>query len=112
MTGSRLGRTPGAPSAMSNRISSWGRRCTSSAPRSTSSSKEADMTRRLLFQLLAAVAAAAALGAGAEDVVAVVSAKSTVLSLNSAQVADIFLGKTSRFPDGSAAVPIDQVEDS
>jgi ABC-type phosphate transport system substrate-binding protein len=70
------------------------------------------MTRRLLFQLCAAVAAAAALGAAGEDVVAVVSAKSTVLSLNSAQVADIFLGKTTRFPDGSAAVPIDQVEDS
>jgi len=70
------------------------------------------MTRRLLFQLFAAVAAAAALGAAAEDVVAVVSAKSTVTALNSAQVADIFLGKTTRFPDGSAAVPIDQVEDS
>lgn len=29
-----------------------------------------------------------------------------------AQVADIFLGKTSRFPDGTQAVPIDQPEDS
>ena len=44
--------------------------------------------------------------------VAVVSAKSPVTSLNASQVADIFLGKTSRFPDGSQAVPIDQVEDS
>ncbi|HEX4779320.1 MAG TPA: phosphate ABC transporter substrate-binding protein [Usitatibacter sp.] len=70
------------------------------------------MTRRLLFQLLAAVAAAGAFSASAEDVVAVVSAKSPVTSLNSAQVADIFLGKTSRFPDGTSAVPIDQVEDS
>jgi ABC-type phosphate transport system substrate-binding protein len=51
-------------------------------------------------------------GARAEDVVAVVSAKSPVTALNTAQVADIFLGKTSRFPDGSQAVPIDQGEDS
>jgi ABC-type phosphate transport system substrate-binding protein len=42
----------------------------------------------------------------------VVSAKSPLASLNNEQVADIFLGKTSRFPDGSAAVPIDQGEDS
>lgn len=70
------------------------------------------MTKRLLFQLLAAFAAAISLVAGAEDVVAVVSAKSPITSLNSEQVADIFLGKTTRFPDGSAAVPIDQNEDS
>jgi ABC-type phosphate transport system substrate-binding protein len=50
--------------------------------------------------------------AGAEDVVAVVSAKSAIVSLNANQVADIFLGKTSRFPDGSPAVPIDHSEDS
>ena len=48
----------------------------------------------------------------AEDVVAVVSAKSPVTSLSSAQVADIFLGKASRFPDGSPALPIDLQEDS
>jgi ABC-type phosphate transport system substrate-binding protein len=42
--------------------------------------------------------------------VAVVSAKSTVTALSKSQVADIFLGKTSRFPDGSQAVPIDQSE--
>ena len=49
--------------------------------------------------------------AGAEaDVVAVVSSKSVVGALNRRQVADIFLGKTARFPDGSQAVPIDQSE--
>jgi ABC-type phosphate transport system substrate-binding protein len=48
----------------------------------------------------------------AEDVVAVVSAKSPITSLNSSQVADIFLGKTSRFPDGTLAVPIDLPEES
>jgi ABC-type phosphate transport system substrate-binding protein len=51
-------------------------------------------------------------GARADDVVAVVSAKSPLTSLNSSAVADIFLGKTSRFPDGSLAVPIDLNEDS
>ena len=70
------------------------------------------MNRRLLG-VIAAFALWAAQGAArAEDVVAVVSAKSLITSLNAAQVADIFLGKTTRFPDGSAAVPIDQVEDS
>jgi ABC-type phosphate transport system substrate-binding protein len=35
-----------------------------------------------------------------------------VTTLSKNQVVDIFLGKTSRFPDGSPAVPIDQVEAS
>ena len=48
----------------------------------------------------------------AQEVVPVVSAKSPVTTLNATQVADIFLGKTSRFPDGSQAVPIDLGEDS
>jgi ABC-type phosphate transport system substrate-binding protein len=65
------------------------------------------MKRRLLPFI-----AALWLGAAhAEDVVPVVSAKSSVTALNAAQVADIFLGKTSRFPDGSPAVPIDLAED-
>jgi ABC-type phosphate transport system substrate-binding protein len=41
------------------------------------------------------------------EVVAVVSARSSIVSLSSAQVADIFLGKTNQFPDGTPAVPID-----
>jgi hypothetical protein len=44
------------------------------------------------------------------DVVAVVSAKSSITSLSKSQVVDIFLGKTTRFPDGSQAEPIDQSE--
>jgi ABC-type phosphate transport system substrate-binding protein len=44
------------------------------------------------------------------DEVAVVSAKNAVTTLSKTQVADIFLGKTTRFPDGSQAVPIDQSE--
>ncbi len=51
-------------------------------------------------------------GMAAADVVAVVSAKCPVTTLSKNQVADIFLGKSTRFPDGSAAVPIDQAEGS
>ena len=46
------------------------------------------------------------------DVVAVVSLKNPLTSLSKSQVADIFLGKTVRFPDGTLAVPIDQEEGS
>lgn len=46
------------------------------------------------------------------DVVAVVSAKSPITTLDKSQVADIFLGKASRFPNGAQAVPIDQAEGS
>jgi ABC-type phosphate transport system substrate-binding protein len=46
------------------------------------------------------------------DVVVVVSAKSPVAALSKAQVVDIFLGKTIRFPDGAQAIAIDQAEGS
>ena len=52
------------------------------------------------------------LSAAAQEVVAVVSARSPVTALNADQVADIFLGKSTRFPNGSQAVPIDQNEES
>lgn len=48
----------------------------------------------------------------AAEVVPVVSANSTLTVLSKNQVVDIFLGKASRFPDGSRAVPIDQAEGS
>jgi ABC-type phosphate transport system substrate-binding protein len=51
-------------------------------------------------------------GTAVADVVAVVSSKNPVTSLSKSQVADIFLGKTARFPDGTLAVPIDQEEGS
>ena len=44
------------------------------------------------------------------EVVVVVSAKSAVPRLNTAQVAKIFLAKTDTFPDGSRAEPLDQAE--
>jgi ABC-type phosphate transport system substrate-binding protein len=46
------------------------------------------------------------------DVVAVVSAKSTVTTLSRSEVTDIFLGRASRFPNGVQAVPIDQADGS
>jgi ABC-type phosphate transport system substrate-binding protein len=46
------------------------------------------------------------------DVVAVVSVDSPVTSLTRNQLADIFLGRAVRFPDGVQAVPIDQEEGS
>ena len=70
------------------------------------------MKRRLLLHALAAAGLAAALPAYADDVVAVVSARSPITNLSTNQVADIFLGKSSRFPDGTPAVPIDLVEES
>ncbi len=53
------------------------------------------------------------LGAGvmAEPVV-VVHADSNVPALSQAQVVDIFLGRYRSFPNGGAAVPIDQPESS
>jgi ABC-type phosphate transport system substrate-binding protein len=71
------------------------------------------MKSRLLGGLVVlALAATGATAASSQEVVAVVSAKSPVTTLNASQVADIFLGKTSRFPDGTQAVPIDLGEDS
>lgn len=46
------------------------------------------------------------------EVVPVVSAKSSLAVLTRHQVADIFLGRLNRFPDGSPAVPLDQAEGS
>jgi ABC-type phosphate transport system substrate-binding protein len=62
--------------------------------------------------LLIGLALSAGAGTAAAEVVAVVSARNPVTTLSRNQVADIFLGKSTRFPDGSAAVPIDQLESS
>lgn len=61
-----------------------------------------------LFALGATLTSAVA----AADVIAVVSAKSTVGSLTPNQLADIFLGRVSRFPNGLLAVPIDLYDGS
>jgi ABC-type phosphate transport system substrate-binding protein len=46
------------------------------------------------------------------DVVVVVSSRSTVTSLTAEQTTKIFLGKVVTFPNGQAALPIDQPEGS
>jgi ABC-type phosphate transport system substrate-binding protein len=51
-------------------------------------------------------------GMASAEMVAVVSARNPVTTLSKNQVVDIFLGKAGRFPDGSQAMPIDQVEGS
>lgn len=48
----------------------------------------------------------------AAEVVTVVSPQNPVTTLSRGEVSNIFLGKTSRFPNGQPAVPIDQPEDS
>jgi ABC-type phosphate transport system substrate-binding protein len=51
-------------------------------------------------------------GLAPAEVAVVVSSKSSAGNLTAAQVSDIFLGKSSAFPGGGAAVPIDQSEGS
>jgi ABC-type phosphate transport system substrate-binding protein len=51
-------------------------------------------------------------GSAMAEVVVVVSARNAVTALSRNQVADIFLGKTRRFPNGDPALPVDQAEGS
>ncbi len=60
--------------------------------------------------MLIGLALSLGVAASEADVVVVVSANSAVLTLSKEQVADIFLHKSNRFPDGSQAIPIDQPE--
>lgn len=64
-----------------------------------------------LFVAIALVFGAALLSAETE-VVVVVSRESAVPALTREQVADLFLGKLSRFPGGAKAVPLDLPEGS
>ena len=70
------------------------------------------MTTHILAAAFLLALLGSPLSAAAQEVVAVVSARSPVTALNADQVADIFLGKSNRFPNGSQAVPIDQNEES
>jgi ABC-type phosphate transport system substrate-binding protein len=65
------------------------------------------LLRRLFAGALLAGAGMASTGAGAADLVVIVSARSQVGALRPDQVAAIFLGQTARFPDGVEAVPLD-----
>lgn len=51
---------------------------------------------------------AAAGASGARELVVIVSAKNPAPMLRADQVADIFLGQSGHFPDGSEAVALDQ----
>jgi hypothetical protein len=44
------------------------------------------------------------------DVVVIASSKSSIPSMDKDQVSDIYLGKSTTYPDGSTALPIAQVE--
>ena len=66
---------------------------------------------RVRFAIIALVMSLSA-GTAAATVVAVVSANNPVTTLSKARVLDIFLGKVTHFPNGSQAVPIDQVDGS
>lgn len=46
------------------------------------------------------------------DVVVVVSAQNSVATLTHNQLADLYLGRVSRFPNGQPATPLDQPEHS
>ena len=46
------------------------------------------------------------------QLVVIVSAKSSVSSLSENEVADIYLGRTSRLPGGAAIVPVDLADDA
>jgi ABC-type phosphate transport system substrate-binding protein len=70
------------------------------------------LTNRVDWCALLALALNLAVGPAWADVVAVVSSTSAVTTLSKAQVSDIFLGKVSRFPDGTPVIPIDQEEGS
>jgi hypothetical protein len=72
------------------------------------------IVQRIYRIALVALACPLSLGisVGRADVVAVVSSMSQITTLTRTQVMDIFLGKRTRFPDGSAAIPIDQAEGS
>jgi ABC-type phosphate transport system substrate-binding protein len=68
--------------------------------------------KRIRWRALVGLTLSLSVGAATADVVAVVAATSAVTTLSKAQVTDIFLGKVSRFPNGSQAAPIDQEEGS
>jgi hypothetical protein len=70
------------------------------------------LLHRIAWCALVGLTLGLAVGPATADVVAVVSSASTVTALSKAQVADIFLGKVSRFPNGSPAIAIDHSEGS
>ncbi|WP_053213851.1 substrate-binding domain-containing protein [Pseudomonas sp. Q12-87] len=65
---------------------------------------------RLVGVAVAGLLLCGASAAAEADIVVVVANSSPVKVLTRSQVADIFLGKVNRFPDGGQATPVDQPE--
>ena len=72
------------------------------------------MTLRAASRLIATLSLGLVpcLGASAAEIAVVVSATTSVSSLTEDQLADIYLGRSNRFPNGTPAVPCDLAEDS
>jgi len=66
------------------------------------------MFKTTLAAGLAAFVLSAADAAGAAELVVIVSARTPVTALRGDQVAGIFLGEGTTFPEGGEAVPVDQ----
>jgi len=66
------------------------------------------MFKTTLAAGLAVFALSAADAAGATELVVIVSARTPVTALRGDQVAGIFLGEGTAFPEGGEAVPVDQ----
>jgi len=66
------------------------------------------MFKTTLAAGLAAFVLSAADAAGATELVVIVSARTPVTALRGDQVAGIFLGEGTAFPEGGEAVPVDQ----
>jgi ABC-type phosphate transport system substrate-binding protein len=65
-----------------------------------------------ILMTLVGLALSLASGIASSDVVVVVSARSPIMALSKIQLIDIFLGKVSRYPNGTEAMPFDQPEGS
>ena len=71
------------------------------------------MSVHAIMRLAVAIALVSVGAANARaEVVVVVAAHSPIATLSLAEIADIFLGRLTRLPDGTRAVPLDRPEGS
>jgi len=64
------------------------------------------------LRTLMLVAICAGASSAQAEAVAVVGTQSPISLMTSAQIADVFLGRLTRLPDGTVAMPLDQPEGS
>lgn len=67
---------------------------------------------RRMGSILAGVALTLCTSVCEAQLVVIVSAKSSVAALSENEVADIYLGRTSRLPDGGQVLPLDLADDA